>query len=297
MRASPAHGTARIVGQVTQLRRYPVKSMLGEEVRAAEVTSRGILGDRAYALVDRETGRVASAKRPHLWRRLLACAAEMLPAGAAADGRPAVRIALPDGRAFRNTEPGLEEALSELLGRRVSLVAEPPAEAQLERADPEEVLLKGTAADVPFSVGPLGAGSPAGTFFDFAPVHLITTATLSRLAAWSRRGKAEAVRFRPNIVVDTAPARDAFLENEWVGSVLQVGADVLLRVVVPTPRCAVPTLAHGDLPDDPEPLRVASQHNRVPIPGLGPLPCVGIYAQVVRPGRVSEGDPVCLLPG
>lgn len=33
--------------------RYPVKSMLGEEMRAGEVTPRGIVGDRAYALVDK----------------------------------------------------------------------------------------------------------------------------------------------------------------------------------------------------------------------------------------------------
>lgn len=292
-----AHGAAQIVGQVAQLRRYPVKSMLGEEVRAAEVTSRGVLGDRSYALVDHETGKVASAKRPHLWRRLLSCTAETLPRPTQPGGQPPIRVTLPDGHAFLTTEPGLDEALSELLGRRVSLVAQPPPDAQLERADPEEVIHSGAGADVSFTVGPLGAASPAGTFFDFAPVHLITTATLSRLAALGGRAQTEVVRFRPNIVVDTAPAADAFLENEWVGSMLQIGAGVLLRVLVPTPRCSVPTLAHGDLPVDTEPLRTAALHNRVAIPGVGAHPCVGVYAQVVRPGRVSQGDPVCLLPG
>jgi uncharacterized protein YcbX len=42
----------------------PMKSMMDEELNAAEVTECGLLGDRAYALVDRADGKVASAKNP-----------------------------------------------------------------------------------------------------------------------------------------------------------------------------------------------------------------------------------------
>lgn len=71
----------------------------------------------------------------------------------------------------------------------------------------------------------------------------------------------------------------------------------MLRILIPSPRCAVPTLAHGDLPRDPEALRVPTRHNRVPIPipGFGDAPCVGVHAQVVRPGPISAGDPVRLV--
>lgn len=48
-------------GTVVSLWPYPVKSMQGEELSAAAVTVRGIAGDQAYALIDRETGLVASA--------------------------------------------------------------------------------------------------------------------------------------------------------------------------------------------------------------------------------------------
>src|SRR5437867_3817494 len=58
-------------GSVVALWRYPVKSMMGEELNSSEVTQRGLLGDRAYALVDAETGKVASAKNPRPWPRLL----------------------------------------------------------------------------------------------------------------------------------------------------------------------------------------------------------------------------------
>jgi len=56
------------VGLVAELWRYPVKSMLGQRIEAAEVTARGLAGDRAYALLDVESGRVVSAKIPRHWR-------------------------------------------------------------------------------------------------------------------------------------------------------------------------------------------------------------------------------------
>ena len=62
-------------GTVAALRRYPVKSMLGEEIAAAVVTESGVDKDRVFALIDEENGRVASAKQPRLWRRLLQCRA------------------------------------------------------------------------------------------------------------------------------------------------------------------------------------------------------------------------------
>jgi uncharacterized protein len=66
MAQSPQTG----LGSVVSLWRYPVKSMMGEELNAAEVTERGLLGDRAYALVDRSEGKVASAKNPRKWPQL-----------------------------------------------------------------------------------------------------------------------------------------------------------------------------------------------------------------------------------
>jgi uncharacterized protein YcbX len=46
-----SHPAQGILGSVVSLLRYPVKSMMGEALNAAEVTERGLLGDRAYALV------------------------------------------------------------------------------------------------------------------------------------------------------------------------------------------------------------------------------------------------------
>ena len=51
-------------GSVVALWRYPVKSMMGEELNSSEVADRGLLGDRQFAVVDRATGKVGGAKNP-----------------------------------------------------------------------------------------------------------------------------------------------------------------------------------------------------------------------------------------
>lgn len=241
-----------MTGRVLALHRYPVKSMLGEQINHADVTTRGIVGDRAFAVLDVQTGKVASAKNPRLWRELLN---------------------------MSGTLPTDDGKLSRALGREVRLISQPPKGASLERARPEEVLDLGIDARVPVDVTAMAPG----TFFDFAPIHLITTATLNRL------GRSDYVRYRPNLVINTESA-----EESWVGRTVHIGSDVILRIVVPTARCAVPTLAHGMHGPDIDALRVPARVNRLQIRNLGELPCVGVYAEVVTGGHISCGDSVRL---
>jgi len=94
--------TPSVIGAVTSLWRYPVKSMQGEELNAADVTPRGLLGDRAFALVDEETGKVASAKNPRRWPTLFDFRAAYIEPPGEDRPLPPVRITLADGetRAF-----------------------------------------------------------------------------------------------------------------------------------------------------------------------------------------------------
>lgn len=270
----------RLLGTVAVLRRYPVKSMLGESLRACDVTGRGVAGDRVLALVHRETGKVASAKNPRLWRDMLRLSAV---------SGPDVKIAFPDGTAMAGTDPGIHGALSEFLGQPVTLTATPPRDATFDRADPEQVLRDGIEASVPVEIGQLGGASPEGTFFDYAPLHLLTTSTLDRIAELSPRGTVELERYRPNVVIRTTVP--GFAENDWAGRDLCIGSDLTIRIMIRTPRCAIPTLEHGDLPRDVAALRVPATHNRIsPLGDWGPQPCAGVYAQVLRPGRVQVGD-------
>src|SRR4051812_46641013 len=84
-------------GAVVALWRYPVKSMLGEELNASAVTERGLLGDRAYALLDRADGKIASAKNPRKWPQLFDFRAAYITPVHPRAPLPAVRITLPDG--------------------------------------------------------------------------------------------------------------------------------------------------------------------------------------------------------
>ncbi len=270
-----------MLGTVARLRRYPVKSMLGEDVAVSDVTFSGLAGDRRLGVVSLRTCKLASAKYPRLWRGMLTLAAS------AADG--AVRIRLPDGTIACSADAGVDKVLSAVLGEPVTRAATPPPGASLDRAVPEAVLRDGVTAEVPAKVIQVGAASPEGSFFDYAPVHLLTTSTLDRVAELSARGEAAAERYRPNIVIRTAAP--GFPENDWTGRTLQVGSDLVLRVIARTVRCAVPTLAHGGLPRDTDALRVLARHNRVPpFPAADPEPCAGVYAEVLNPGRVSTSD-------
>jgi len=274
-----------MLGTVARLRRYPVKSMLGEDLDAADVGRAGLAGDRRLAVVSRRTGKVASAKYPRLWRDLLTLSAQAL------DG--AARITLPDGKTVRSTDADVDEVLSALLNEPVTLTATPPRGAALDRAVPEAVLRDGIRAEVPAELIEIGAGAPPGTFVDFAPLHLLTTATLDRIAGLSPYRRSRLERYRPNVVVRTEAT--GFAENDWLGREVHVGDEVVLRLIARTPRCAVPTLAHGTLPRDAEALRVLARHNRVrPFPESDPEPCAGVYAAVLRPGRIRAGDEVRL---
>jgi uncharacterized protein YcbX len=170
-----------VAGRVAAVWRYPVKSMPGEELAAAEVTERGLLGDRAYALVDAPTGKVASAKNPRLWPRLFDFRAAYAEPPGEARPLPAVRLTFPDGTTLTSDQPDLEPRLAAALGRAVRLARSAPAAATAEGYWPDHDWL--AQRDVVFDF-PL----PPGTFFDAAVVHLVTTATLDRLRLLSRGG-------------------------------------------------------------------------------------------------------------
>ena len=271
--------TQTVLGSIVSLWRYPVKSMLGEELNAAEVTNRGLLGDRAYALVDSADGKVASAKNPRKWPQLFDCRAALTDAPRTGVKVPPVRITLPDGSIIKSEQPDLNQIFSKVLKRQVKLAASfdvrRTATAEEYWPDIEGLDHRDTVTDF---------GLPEGTFFDCALVHLLTTATLDRLRGLYPQGRFEVRRFRPNIVVETATGDRDFAENAWIGQVLVIG-DVALSITGPCPRCVMTTLPQSDLPKDTGILRTAAQYNRAN---------VGVYASVVQGGTVRRGDSVRL---
>lgn len=274
-----------LLGRVRDLWRYPVKSMRGELLHTAQASERGIAYDRGYALLDVDTGKIASAKRPRLWGHLLQCQARVI----SPDGT--VCIVLPDGQELLASQDAANARLSALIGRSVRLVQTPPPAPEIERywPDVDGLLLRDTVTS-----GRIGRGAPDGTFFDYAPLHLMTTATLAHLQALYPRGQVDPRRFRPNLVIETPDDIRGFVENDWVGRTLAIGAEVRLRVTNPSPRCVVPTLPQGELMEDIDILRAVAEHNRPAAPALDGkrLPSLGVYASVERGGVIRAGDTI-----
>lgn len=263
-------------GTIVAVWRYPVKSMMGEELIAADITARGMLGDRVYAVIDATSGKVASAKHPKKWGRLFDCRAQWASEPLPDDASAPVRIMLPNGRTTSGGTAELDAQLSLLLGRDVHLTSTIPAGATLEQY----------WTDIPDQARQneiTNEAMPEGTFFDGALIHLMTTATLDALQRAYPVGRFEIRRFRPNLVI--APQTDAtgFVENAWIGRTMMIGNELTLKITGPCGRCVMTTLPQGDLPEDPGILRTAVKHNHS---------AVGVYATVVRPGRVCRGDQI-----
>lgn len=266
------------LGSVGALWRYPVKSMLGEQLNAAAIGQRGLVGDRVYAVVDPDTGKVASAKNPKKWPRLFDCRSAFAEPPAAEGEIPPVVVTLPDGRLASSETPGFDHEISAMLGRP----------GRLQMAVPDQPVLEEYWPDIEgldFRDEVTDESIPAGTFFDLAPIHLLTTATLDRLRQVYPAGRFEVPRFRPNIVIRSAPGECSFVENSWVDETIAIGDEVRLKITGHTPRCVMTTLPQDDLPADAGILRAAATHNDAR---------VGIYAEVIQGGSVRRGDAVRL---
>ena len=128
--------TEGAAGTVTGLWRFPVKSMRGERLQQADLTERGILGDRAYALVDKETGKVVSAKSVRLFPQLLGCQAAFVETPRLGHALPPVRITLFDGTTLTSDAGNADRLLSACFKREVTLVSAAPADFTIDQVPP-----------------------------------------------------------------------------------------------------------------------------------------------------------------
>ncbi len=283
--------STHMAGEVVTLWRYPIKSMIGEELSATDVTTWGLFGDRAYALVDQATTKVASAKNPSKWPHLFDFRAAFVVPPHPGMPLPAVRITLPNGTVLTTEQSDINQILSQVLHREVTLdAAEHGQEEVVASSSPNR--LSANAEEywpdmegLDFRDTVTDFTLPEGTFFDCATVHLLTTATLERLRELYPPGRFEVRRFRPNIVVRTTSGEKDFVEDAWIGHTLAIGEKVRLGISGPCPRCVMTTLPQADLPSDPGILRTAAKHNQVN---------VGVYATVLQGGTIRRGDEVKL---
>jgi uncharacterized protein YcbX len=276
-------------GRIAALWRYPVKSMGGERLEEALLAPDGVPGDRGWAVRDEVRGGIRGAKKIPALMRCRARSVEE-PGG----GRwPAPEIELPDGTTVRADAEDAAARVGAAVGARITLWPRLPASERehYRRGAPDHSdvgaelrAIFGREPDEPLpdlSLFPpeiLEFESPPGTYFDAYPILLLTDATLRRLQALAPDSRVDVRRFRPNLLVAT-PA-EGFVERDWVGRRVAVGA-AELEIVAPCPRCVMITHAFEDLPRDPGLMRTVVREAEQN---------VGVYARVVRPGRVGVGD-------
>ena len=179
------------VGTIRALWRFPVKSMLGEELDAADLSEAGIVGDRAYALRDRETGKVASAKHPKLWPNLFACRAAFVEPPRPGDELPPARIELADGNSVLSDAAEVDAVLSRFFGRDVELARAAQNGYTIDQYHPDEEnydpeghrdeVVEAQLGAAFFNERGLPSAVPEGSFFDLYPLSVLTTSSLDQL--------------------------------------------------------------------------------------------------------------------
>lgn len=291
--------SSETVGSVAGLWRFPVKSMKGESIEQAELTARGIAGDRAYALIDVDTGKVVSAKSVKLFPRMLDCRAAFVEPPKSGDELPPVRITLPDSSTVTSDSPDAAQKLSSYFGRNVRLIQAAPDDftidmyhPDIENTDCRDTVVEQKLGSAYFAAAGLASPVPVGAFFDLFPLSVMTNSTLDRLNEIRPESRFDARRFRMNVIVDATEA--GFVENSWVGHKIMMGDSVRIHVSVPDSRCVMTTLAQEDLPKDTDILRTLAQHNRIQVGDEGRFPCVGVYAVIEAGGTLRTGDKVAL---
>ncbi|KAA1425874.1 MOSC domain-containing protein [Nocardioides antri] len=286
------------VGTVTELWRYPVKSMGGEQLGSSAVDQRALHADRMWAVRDLELGAVTTARR---LPALLGCTARFVdepPVGVGPGDVVPVVVTLPDGREVASSDSEeMDARLSELVGKRVALVPLPPLD---DKASYRGVLASkkdirkqfGLRDDEPlpdFTMFPVRKlaelavfATPIGIFADAYPLHVVTTSSLRTMAALG--GDFDVRRFRPNIVIDSE--LEGLAEQEWLGGVLRSG-DVTMNVEIPTIRCTIPLREQAGVTADPQVMKTVSRHGDR---------CFGVYADVASAGTLEVGAAVDFDP-
>jgi len=277
--------------QVSQLWRYPVKSMVGGRVDSIELDELGIVGDRTWAVRDLERGGIRGAKKIGSLMRLAARDVD--------DGH--VEITLPDGSTARTTDTDVDERVSAALDHRVQLERLRPADDldHYRRGAPDSddivaelrgIFGRDDGEPFPdFSVFPpiiTEFESPPGTYYDVFPLMIMSEAALGALASALPDSNVEILRFRPSLVIDTGddggdsstPGRPEF---DWRGRRARIGS-ATIEFGAPCPRCVMVTREiSDDIPTDRAVLRhIVSDLDQN----------LGVYATIVAPGAVRVGD-------
>ena len=285
-----------VIGKIVEIWRYPVKSMQGEQLESCDLKPGGIAGDRGWAVRNEKDGEIQGAKKIP---KLLLCQAKYLTEPTS-EGTQAVNITLPDGTSIGSEDQRIHEALSEYLGKTVTLWPLQPAansehykrKRRSDEADFRELLSREADEPLPDLSGfspdlveeLFEFVSPIGTYFDVAPLHILTSASLEALGELLPQAKIDSRRFRPNFLIKTQEESHGFVEFQWNQKTVRVG-EATITCGLPVPRCGMTTHEQPRLPKDTSILRTIVKHINQNL---------GIYGTPEDPGKIRNGDVVAM---
>jgi uncharacterized protein YcbX len=283
------------LGVVTQVWRYPVKSMMGERLDAVTLDASGVVADRTWAVRDEVRGGIRGAKKLHGLMQFAARYSAEPPAKDATE----VEITLPGGEVVATSDLDASALVSKALDHPVTLwPLQPRDDLDHYRRGPwdsDDVMgeLRAVFALEPedplpdLSVFPpeiTEFESPPGTYVDAFPLLVMTEQSLASFQRALPDSVIDVRRFRPSMVISGDGGAD-YPEQDWIGKVLRVG-DATIEIGVGCPRCVMTTLGFADLPPDRGIMRGLVRET-------GQI--LGVYASVVEPGTVRVGDTVTPL--
>ncbi|MBT5155567.1 MAG: MOSC domain-containing protein [Gammaproteobacteria bacterium] len=276
--------------KIKSIWRYPIKSMGGESLTQSPLSHHGVVGDRNYALHDGKS--ICSAKK---YAQLMGYSARY---DDEPDGINTPNVTVEIGSTVVSSkDSNLEELLSRELGTKITLDTLRPKDnleyyrRSGEHQPVEEIRsilgLEEGEAFPDFSEFPDSSfefSTPPGTFFDAYPLLVLTTNSLNRLQQATEGADIDERRFRPNLVIDADELEAGFIEEQWRDRLLEIG-DAIIKLTLPCPRCVMTTIAFQDLGKAPQIMRSLVQENHHKL---------GIYGQVIKPGKIQTGDQVHL---
>ena len=243
----------------------PVKSLSLAQPASVTVVDSGIVEDRRFHLVD-EAGQLLTQRQEG---RLVLVTAEY-----SAESE-VLTLQFPDGDRVEGTAELGAAVTTVMWGRQV------PGR---EVSGPWSEALSGFCGA---PVRLVKSDSP-GASYDEYPVSLLSQASIDHMGERVSGGRTfEGRRFRPNFLIAGCSPHE---EDLWLGGVVQIGAELRIRLVAPDPRCAITTLnPETGLRDFDVPRLLLSYRPSARAPYFG------VYGAVETTGRVSVGDAVELV--
>lgn len=312
---------------VTELWRYPVKSMRGERCDVLNVSMQRCEGDHLFGVLDETSGMVMSAKRH----------GQLLLARARYDAAGAVWVELPDGTRHEAGSAGCDRAMSDWLDRPVRVIEpEDGVTYEFEINEPDQL-----DSDPAWFTFP---SAPGSLFDGRSSIHAVLTSGLGAAHALAPDSSWAVSRFRPQFVLDDLPfvvtagsagaagptntagptstaSTDStagaagsggtagpagptstasnsgaagldvgFLEAAWPGRDVRVGAEVVCTVRKRTERCVLTTRPQG--PPDGESHELGRDRDVLRTLSTHTDSLFGLYFDPTAGGAVRIGDPV-----